>query len=363
MRSLSVSLFVLALMLAPVVASSQTPQTYSITMTMGAGMTVNVARDGSRESLEQMMPKGANGPGMHIRQIYDFATHRYWTINFDGSPCVLATYTSPALPAGFDPISGAAEMQAEIAKLKPTVLRTETVNGFVTKVYEAPVEDIKGRMRVFVEEKYGFPVKTVYVFGDGKEQTSTEIKSVSFAKPPADLFVPPQNCRVQGGESGATGGHAETDVNAKAKGEVKLGEEKPAAKPAPKPAQKPAAAPASRTAAPAPAAAAQVTEVRAVSVQPSHYTGPAPAAYEFTFSVTASGPVEATWVLVNQADIAWQWGTLVFDAAGTKELKVPTKVGVGNGTHWEGAAHLEVTVGTARTSSEPLTVSADPKAK
>ncbi len=358
MRTLLVCLCALAVMLVPAIGLAQTPQTYSMTvsMPMGPGTTLKIARDGSKESLEQIVPKSANGPGMHIRQIYDFASHRYWTISFDGSPCIVSTYTSPSLPSMFDPVSGADEMRAGLAQNKPAALRSEAVNGIATNVYELPVPEIKGKMRMFLEEKHNFAVKIVLVAADGKEQTQMEVKSLSFAKPPADLFVPPQNCRVQGGESSATGGHAETEIRARATGEKSLGE----AQPSPRAAQKqPSAGPASR---PAPAAAA-VTEVRAVGVTPAHYTGTYPPTFDFTFSITANGPLEAKWVLVNQADIAWQWGTLVFDAAGTRELKVQSKVGVAAGTHWEGAARLEVNVGTVRTSSEPLKIAADPKAK
>jgi len=223
MRTLCVLLFVLTLAFAPAAGDAQAPsappETYTFTM-MARTVTVIAARDGSKESLEQVMAPSATGPGMHIRQIYDFATHKYWTISFDGTPCVLATYTSPALPAAFDPISGAEEMRQEMAKLKPAVLRTETVNGLATKVYEAPIEEIKGKMRLFVEQKYGFVVKQVLVMGNGKEETLSEVKSVSFTKPSPDLFVTPQNCRVQAGESSATGGHAETEIKAKATGEM-----------------------------------------------------------------------------------------------------------------------------------------------
>jgi hypothetical protein len=80
-------------------------------------------------------------------------------------------------------------------------------------------------------------------------------------------------------------------------------------------------------------------------VSPVHDTGPAPAAYTFSFSIDASGPVEAEWVLVSQADTAWESGKIVFTAVGTKDLLVPVKIGVGNWQHWEGAGHLEVVVG------------------
>ncbi len=357
MRSLSVSLFVLTLSLAPAAAylhaqSPQRPQTYSatVTMPMGPGTTVKVARDGSKESVEQTVPPGKNGPGMHIRQIYDFATHKYWTMDLEGGSCVVSTYTSPNLPSMFDPIGGVEETRAGLAQSKAVALRSEAVNGIPTKVYELPVPEIKGKMRLFLEEKHDFAVKMVMVPANGKEQTQMEITSLSYDRPAATLFVPPQNCRVQAGESSVSGGHAETEVSAAAAGEKKLG----TAKPAP-------ATPAPKTA--APAAAAPVIEVRGAGVAPAHYTGPAPAVYQFEFSIDASGPVEAEWVLVSQADTAWESGKLVFEAAGTRNLIVPVKIGVGNGTHWEGSGHLEVVIGATRVSSVTVSISADCRAK
>ena len=180
MRILCAIPLVLMLGLAPAVIGVQAqstplPQVYSLTVSAGM-TTINVARDGSKVSLEQIVPKSDRGTGMHIRQIYDFATHQYWTMP-EGEPCIVSTYTSSYLPSMFDPIGGAEEMRAEIAKSKPVALRSETVNGIATKVYEIPVPEIKGKMRMFLEEKHHFVVKAVIIPAGGKEQTQMEITS------------------------------------------------------------------------------------------------------------------------------------------------------------------------------------------
>jgi len=346
MRLLWAMLLVLMLGLAPAVIgvhaqSMPLPQVYSLTVSAGT-TTITVVRDGSKVSLEQIMPKSDRSPGMHIRQIYDFATHEYWTMP-EGEPCIVSTYTSNHLPSMFDPIGGAEEMRAEMAKSKPVALRSETVNGIPTNVYEMPVPEIKGKMRMFLEEKHRFVVKAVIIPAGGKEQTQMEITSLSYQKPAAALLVPPQNCRVQGGESSATGGHAETQIDASAKGEANLGTAKPAQKSG--------------------GAAAAEIEVGGAGVSPGNYTGPAPAAFEFQFDISASGPVEAQWVLVSQANTAWASGTIAFEAAGRQTLKVPVKIGVANGRHWDGKGHLEVVVGAKRISSPTLDISADCKLK
>lgn len=344
MRRLCTILLVAMVSFATAVVSVQAqsaplPQVYSVTVSAGP-TTVNVARDGSKVSLEQIVPKSAMGPGMHVRQIYDFATHKYWTMP-EGEACIVSTYTSDRLPAMFDPIGGAEEMRAQMAKSKPVALRSETVNGIPTKVYEMPVPEIEGTMRMFVEEKHGFVVKAIIIPAGGKERTQMEITSLSYEKPAAALLVPPQNCRVQGGESSATGGHAEVQIDASAKGEANLATAKPARKGG--------------------EAAAPEIEIRGAGVSPVHYTGPAPAAFEFQFEITATGPVQAEWVLVSQADTAWESGTIVLQAAGTQTLKVPVKIGVGNGSHWDGKGHLEIVLGDTRISSPTLDISADCK--
>jgi hypothetical protein len=337
---------VLMLGLAPAVIgvhaqSTPLPQVYSLTVSAGM-RTFNVARDGSKVSLEQIVPKSDMGPGMHVRQIYDFATHKYWTMP-EGEPCIVSTYTSDHLPSTFDPIGGAEATRAEMAKSKPVALRSETVNGIPTKVYEMPGPEIDGKMRMFLEEKHNFVVKAVIIPAGGKEQTRMEITSLSYEKPAAALFVPPQNCRVQGGESSATGGHAEVRIDASAKGEANPGTAKPAQEGG--------------------AAEAPEIEVGGAGVSPVHYTGPAPAAFEFQFDIAASGPVQAQWVLVSQANTAWESGTIAFEAAGSQTLKVPVKIGVANGTHWDGKGHLEIVVGAKRISSPTLDISADCRLK
>ncbi|HOC19345.1 MAG TPA: hypothetical protein PKK95_13815 [Vicinamibacterales bacterium] len=347
-------LTLLVLAAAAATAFAQAPQTYTITMKQGPNNTTIVtSRDGSKESVEQKVPPSKIGPGMHVRLLYDLAAHKLWSMDLEGGPCSVVAYTSPEVPGPFDPISSGSETMARMSKEKLTPLRSETINGLATKLYEIPAPEIKGKVLLFVEEKQNFPVKQVFAFGDGREITAMEITSLSFDKPPADLFVPPKGCQEIAGSTSATGGHAETQVEEKAAGEQQLGEKQAA----------PRRAPARASGSARTAAAAAVTEVRAVGVQPSHYTAAAPAAYVFTFAITASGPLEAQWVLVSQADTAWASGKLAFEAAGTKELEVPVKIGVGNGQHWEGSGHLEVVVSGKRTFSEKLPVSADCQAK
>jgi len=102
-----------------------------------------------------------------------------------------------------------------------------------------------------------------------------------------------------------------------------------------------------------------VTAVRRVGVRPSpDYKGRYPAQFEFVFSITTDGPAEVKYVLVNQADRAWNSGALNFAGAATKEVVVPVKVGVPPGKHFEGWAKLEVYVPN-KLDSEEVPITAD----
>jgi len=372
MRILCTVLFMAMLASAPAVLSSQAqpsrpPQTYSLTETnsmMVDGMTVKIARDGSKESMEQIVAPSAKGPGMHVRALYDFAAHKVYTIDVTGvHPCTVVNYSSPAIPAMYDPISGAEETTAEFNKLKPAVLRTETINGIAAKVVEIANPDGQGKTRLWLEEKLNFPVRWVTIGADGKEETQMEIHSLSFAKPPADLFVPPQNCQGLAGETNATGGHVEMGVQAPtpAAGQG-AGAQAPSRTP---PSRADAPAQPSRPTGRGQAAptGVQVTKVRAVGARPTpDYKGASPATFEFVFSITANGPTEIKYILLNQADRVWNSGTLAFDAAGTKEVTIPVKVGVPRGTVWEGSAKLQV-YAPNKIESEPVRISADCRGK
>jgi hypothetical protein len=188
-------------------------------MKQGPANTVVTSRDGSMESVEQKVPPSQMGPGMHVRLLYDLAAHKLWSMDLGGGPCTVVTYTSPEVPAAFDPISSSSETLARLSKENLAPLGSETVNGFAAKRYEIPAPEIKGKVLLFLEEKQNFPVKQVFAFGDGREITAMEITSLSFDKPPADLFVPPTGCREIAGSTSATGGHAETKVEKKTAGE------------------------------------------------------------------------------------------------------------------------------------------------
>jgi hypothetical protein len=305
--------------------SAAPPQTYSLTSTssmLAPNMTITIARDGSRELVEQVVPKSAASPqGFHALLLYDFAARKVYAGSPDGGPCTVTDYVSPEAPTLLDPVQAAAEITKHLATQNVSALPTAVVNGIPARVLDMPVEG-GGTMRYWLESQFNVPVKMVLVGPDRRERPLLEVLALRFEKPAAHLLVAPTYCKVVAGQTSATGGHVEMTV-----------ETPPAQAPAP---QAPAAA------APAPESAPQVTAVRVVGVRPTpRYVGPYPGKFNFVFAITSSGRAEVKWVLVNQADVAWENGTLRFESAGTKELSIPIKVGV-QGKLWEGWTRLLV---------------------
>jgi len=333
---LAVVLFVGSTMPAAPVESAGPPQTYSLTMTssmLAPDMTIKIARDGARELIEQAIPPSAANPqGFRALLLYDFSAHKVYAGSPEGGPCTVTDYVSPEAPALMDPVPAGAQLTKQLAAENVSPIAAAVVNGISARVFEKPVEG--GRtMRYWLESQYNVPVKMVLVTPQKSERMLMEVQALRFEQPPAHLLVPPTSCKVVSGQTSATGGHVEMSV----------GTPSPAPGPAPAPPQAPAAGPrAPASSAFSEPAAPRVTEVRLVGVRPTpKYVGPYPGKFDFVFAITSSGPAEVKWVLVNQADVAWENGSLRFEAAGTKELRIPIKVGV-QGKLWEGWTRLLV---------------------
>jgi hypothetical protein len=208
--------------------SPNLPQTYAFTATsnmMGA-MTITVNRNGSKELLEMASASGS----MHLRLLYDFQAHRIYTLDLDSNLCSTQEYVSPYAPALHDPIGGAEEMVQQTKALR-TVGR-ENVNGIAARLVEAPVEGEKGKMRLWLEEKFGFPVKQALAMGNGPERLLFEMRKLSYAPSAASLFTTPANCTRVAGVTNANGGHAEMSVGVGVQAQAGSGDAPAAKQPA-----------------------------------------------------------------------------------------------------------------------------------
>ncbi|MGO8759661.1 MAG: hypothetical protein ACLQG3_16205 [Terracidiphilus sp.] len=262
----------------------QAPQTYSFTEDpapnpMGVSV-VKVVRDGPKEAVDQFFPVG---PGrdkeFHNHILYDLQAHKIYTriVSDPSVPCTVMTYTSPAVPDAFDVMNPSPDMADFLAHA--ALLRRETVNGIPAKVMEMTADQMK--VTAWIADPGGYPVKEVMVPPGGTATTMLEVKQLSFARPPASAFAPPNGCTPVQGEATATGVHAE------------FGTGDSASKPT-----------------------TNVTDVTLQSVP--DYTGPCPAHIRLTGTITADGP----------GKVFYQFGvgtmepgdTVTFAAAGTKTV-------------------------------------------
>jgi len=204
--------------------SPNPPQTYSVTETnamAGAGVIMTIYRDGSKAVIEHNSPSTAASPnGSHTRTLYDLEAHRTysWNTSSVSNPCGSGTFSGD----WGDPFAGSADTAAQIAQLKPTELGKETINGFSTKVLQADIPG--GTGKIWLDEKSGLIIKSEMAPKNGPVTTMVEIKQLSFAKPPASLFVLPPSCAQAAAQAPAptesqriaaeTGGSAEGFVNA-----------------------------------------------------------------------------------------------------------------------------------------------------
>jgi hypothetical protein len=286
MRGLRVVVFGSVLLAGFAVSSpAQTalPQTYSLTQDpaipiMGP-MVITLARDGSKEVVDQVFPPSDVQPkGFHAHLTYDFAAHKIYTqiLSDTSVPCSVMTYGSPGAPPEFDVISGAADLMKELtsdAKEPMKQVGTETVNGIAAKVFEENGSGGKGR--IWLADKGGYPLKIAVIGPDGKEQTMIEVKNLSFAKPAAAKLVPPSGCQEVQGVSTASDGSSQ--------------DAKPSAK------------------------------VTAATLQPiPHYTAACPAHIKMTGTITTDGPGTVWyWFSAGSSDPG---EALTFTAAGTKTV-------------------------------------------
>ncbi len=261
------------------------PQVYSYTQDpassiMGPSI-VKVARDGPKEAIDQILPVGpGRAKEFHNHILYDFQAHKIYTklISDPSVPCSVMDYTSPAVPAEFNPITSSADSMKDFLA-HATLLRRETVNGIPSKVMELTADQMK--VTAWIADPGGFPVKEVMVPPGGAATTMLEIKQLSFARPPASALAPPAGCKTVSGEATATGVHAEFSTG------------ESASKPT-----------------------TNVTALKLDSVP--NYTGPCPVNIRLTGNITVDGP----------GKVFYQFGvgkmepgdTVTFTAAGAKSV-------------------------------------------
>jgi hypothetical protein len=156
------------------------------------GQITKIYRDGAKALMDITVPPSQQSPkGMHHRSLYDLQTQR----SYDWDPMDPSVPCTPGAFSGDwgDPFASSAEMTADIPKQNPKQLGAETVNGIATQVLEV-VPSGQGKSKLWLDPKYGLIVKWESMGPDGQYQSMIEVKELSFARPPASVFILPPNC-------------------------------------------------------------------------------------------------------------------------------------------------------------------------
>jgi hypothetical protein len=161
------------------------PTSYSVTQVngmFGAPVAMTIYRDGSKIAMDH--------PQNNSRSLYDLTAHTQysWTIDHPENGCSNGNFSGD----WGDPFQSA-DVDA-ILKSSTTPPGNETVNGFVTKVYEGTDPASKIKIKVWREPKYGMVVKGEMTPPGGATTTVLETKQFSATKPNPSLFVLPPAC-------------------------------------------------------------------------------------------------------------------------------------------------------------------------
>jgi hypothetical protein len=173
--------------------NTQPPNAYSLTEVIsmfGPPQNMQIYRDGTKVVMDNIGAPQAGAKATHTRTLYDLEAHTTysWSMTDRSGGCSTGNFSGD----WGDPFASSADMNAELAKNHATEAGTETVNGFTTKIYQFTTND--GVFKAWIDAKSSFVVKLQMAPKTGPTTTLTEVKQVTFAKPPASLFVLPPAC-------------------------------------------------------------------------------------------------------------------------------------------------------------------------
>jgi hypothetical protein len=172
---------------AAIACAQYTPPPLSYTVVQqnslfGPATTMSVYRDGSKAAID------IAHPGTHTRSVYDLQART--SIGWDASQAAAECGNGAFSGDWGDPFLGAAGIMDEINKQHPTPVGTETVNGVSAKVSEFVMEGTTGKSKVWIDPKYGMIMRILMAQPDGPPKVAFETTQMTFAAPPAVMFVP-----------------------------------------------------------------------------------------------------------------------------------------------------------------------------
>jgi hypothetical protein len=181
------------LALSPLFHAQTPPSAYTITQPIvgSDGATAIIYRSGSQVAMEYIHPNVPNGtPGHHSFSLYDLTTG----VSHTWDPAIAPPSCSVGKFSGDwgDPFGMTAELTAGIAKGEFKPSGVETLAGISTKVYVNTSP--QGTVKVWFDVKDNLVLRAQVTSANAAPQNLVDISKVSFAPPPASLFVLPAYC-------------------------------------------------------------------------------------------------------------------------------------------------------------------------
>lgn len=213
-------------------AWSAVPQSYTLressslaleAMFANSPAEIDVSRFGPREFVDVTIGTRTGRPAVHARHWFDLVAHKAYTLDVIHDTCSWMKYTAADMPSMYDPLATPAPSAADLAKLKQSIVRKESVNGIAANLTETSSD--QGKSRIWIAENGNYPLKAEMAFPGAEPAVVLEVKALHFEKPPAGLLAPPANCTTQAqGEWTADGmsAHTETTINAEGAGQAEL---------------------------------------------------------------------------------------------------------------------------------------------
>jgi hypothetical protein len=179
--------------LSPLVRAQSPSTAYTITEGLpgAAPGTMTVYRSGTQAVIETIQPAQQDGTPAHRSvSLFDLKAGVSHTWDPAASPitCSVSTFTGD----WGDPYESTTELDAGIAKgdLKPA--GNETINGIATQVYTGTTQG--ANVKAWIDMKDKLVIRVDVSAAGTAPMTMVNVTKISFATPPASIFVQPAAC-------------------------------------------------------------------------------------------------------------------------------------------------------------------------
>jgi hypothetical protein len=180
-----------ALACAPLLNAQTPPTAYIITQSVSStGSTSTIYRSGSKVLMEVKQPAQSGTPASRSFSLYDLkaGTTDSWDPDAHPISCGAGTFSGD----WGDPFASTADLNSSVAKgdIKPA--GAETINGIATQVFTGTTQG--ANVKAWIDMKDSLVIRMELSAAGGASMTLVNITKVSFATPPASLFLLPAAC-------------------------------------------------------------------------------------------------------------------------------------------------------------------------